>query len=189
MSYSSPSNRQLVLTQCALQEIAKAWATAHVHQIILVGRNTAPLEQAEIELHAINPSLKTTIKTADTRNEGAVKELFEALVEQKIHVDVLIDTAGAINNAVTGSLEPSMWWNDFESNVKGPYLLSHHMMATYGDQQGTVIIMTSNAIALVVPGMSSYVCSKLAMTRMLDFLQAGMWTSPSGTSYHVLNRA
>ncbi|KAF2678034.1 NAD(P)-binding protein [Lentithecium fluviatile CBS 122367] len=151
--------------------VAKAWAAAHVYQVVLVGRRSGPLEQAEAEIRSINPAVKTSIETADTRNEAEVKALFEKLAKQEIKVDAVVDAAGAINTAVTGTLEPSMWFNDFEANVKAPYLLSHYMMATYGDQQGTIIVMASNAAALVVPGMSSYACSKLAVTRVLEFLQ------------------
>jgi len=155
------------------QDIAKAWATAHADHIILVGRTSTSLEAVERDLQSINPGCKTTILLVDTRNEESVKSLFEILVEREIKVDVLIDTAASINNAVTGTLSPTQWFNDFEANVKAPYILSHYMMATYGDEQSTVIVMASNAAAVVVPGMSSYNCSKLAVTRVLEFLQLG----------------
>ncbi|PVH92219.1 NAD(P)-binding protein [Periconia macrospinosa] len=151
--------------------IAKAWATAQVSQIILVGRSSAPLEQAATEIRSSNQKTIVRVETADTRSEITIKSLFESLVQDGIVVDVVIDAAGAINNAVTGTLEPSAWFNDFEANVRGPYILSHYLMKTYGDQKGTLIVMASNAAALVVPGMSSYSCSKLAATRMLEFLQ------------------
>lgn len=131
------------------------------------------MEKLQSELQAAHPTVKVLVKTADTSNEDAVKSLFEDLVKETIRVDVLIQAAGAINNAVSGTIEPSKWWNDFEANVKGPYLLAHHLIAAYGEENTTFIVLGSNAAAIIVPGMSSYNVSKLAVTRVLDFLQTG----------------
>jgi NAD(P)-dependent dehydrogenase (short-subunit alcohol dehydrogenase family) len=53
--------------------------------------------------------------------------------------------------------------------VKGLYNLSYHFIHTTGGT-GTLISLASLAASLLVPGMSSYGSSKLASTRLVEFL-------------------
>ena len=64
-----------------------------------------------------------------------------------------------------------------ECNVKGLYLLSHYFIK-YSGAKGTIVNLSSGLIGLVMPGMSSYSASKLAMAKTSEFLQKGRTDVP-----------
>ncbi|TVY44024.1 Short chain dehydrogenase, partial [Lachnellula subtilissima] len=86
-------------------------------------------------------------------------------------VDVLINSAGSLESGLVGAADPTKFFNDFKVNVLGLYLLTHHFLAQ-ADGVGTVVSLTTGAIAQVFPGMAGYTASKLALVRIMENLHA-----------------
>lgn len=150
------------------------------------------LQKTAERIGAVGTS-KVLVRSCDTSSETAVKGLYEDLREHFDKVDVLINSAGALNAGLIGDIEPALWWENFvrispmsidsiipanlhitlqEANVKGPHLMIHHFLKHFGGL-GTVITISSAASSVVHPAMSGYAAAKLAMNRVDECLQAG----------------
>ncbi|KAM0803203.1 hypothetical protein BDR22DRAFT_55676 [Usnea florida] len=150
-------------------DTAFAWATARADGIILVGRGMEDLKKTAERIGAVGSS-KVLVRSCDTTSETAVKSLFEDIGKHFDKLDVLINCAGATNIGLIGDTEPSFWWENFETNVKGPYLMIHYFIKHFGEV-GTIITISSVACTAVHPGMSSYAATKLAVNRVNECLQ------------------
>ena len=161
--------------------------------LALIGRNVETLNTTAEKVRAITGSAVISVHSTDVTSESEVKTLYEKIGTQLGGADVLINNAATMNTGNTGVIEPALWWQDFvsstssegeivfgarsdlntqESNVKGPFLLSHYFIKHFSDK-GTIINLSSSLIGLVMPGTSSYAASKLAMTKTSEFLQNG----------------
>ena len=67
-------------------------------------------------------------------------------------MDALINVAGSMNrDAMTSTIDPSDWWNDFEVNVRGTYNMIHYFIAATGGK-GMVVNIVSLAASFLMPG-------------------------------------
>ncbi|KAF2740960.1 hypothetical protein EJ04DRAFT_547944 [Polyplosphaeria fusca] len=133
------------------QAVAEAWATASASCIILTGRTLSTLTSVSHTLSSISPSTNV-VRTVDTKDAA----------QQNIVVTTIVDAAGALTEAVTGTIPPAQWFDDFVADVLAPYHLAHYMMTAYGDAAGTFIVLGSLAAGVVLPGLSSYSAAKLS---------------------------
>ena len=97
---------------------------------------------------------KVLVRPCDTTSETAVKALYEDLGIHFDKVDVLINSAGAMNAGLMGEIEPALWWENFvsihtppalyrfrrslpiddilkEANIKSPYLMVHYFIQAF----------------------------------------------------------
>lgn len=115
-------------------------------------------------------------------------------------IDVLINNAGSLTQRLAGEAEPADWWRDFvrsssfsyllltftttsqatksgvaaqEVNVKAVYMNVHHFLKQAPDGKGTVLTVTTNVLGEHLPGFSSYIPSKLAQVKFMEFLHVG----------------
>ncbi|KAF2865669.1 hypothetical protein BDV95DRAFT_612537 [Massariosphaeria phaeospora] len=164
--------------------IALAWAQAGASRIAITGRDASLLAAVSAQITAIAPSTTVFAAVADAGDEAATRKLWADVQAAIGRVDVLVCNAGVFSEGqadfpVLGVMEPGRWWADFEVNVRGPYLHIYSFLQQFrtpndGIQQptGTVIVVTSGAGALTMPGMSAYSISKLADLRLSQFLHA-----------------
>lgn len=139
---------------------------------MITGRNVDALESVATRLQSIAPpGTKVLAQAADITNEASVAALFAAAKEAVGKVDVLINSAGSLEGGFIGTADPAKFFSDFQVNVLGTYLVTHHFLAQ-ADGVGTVISFTTGAIATVFPGMGGYTASKLALTRIMENLHA-----------------
>ena len=157
------------------KDIARAWTIAGASDVLLVCRKRSSLEEVASELEGVKSSSKIIVETADTTNEDDVKRLFAALEKASIRINVVVHAAGDLHNVQTGQIEPSTWWLDFEANIKAPYLVAHYWMKQLGESTDgtTFVYINTIAVAIVVPGFSSYGSSKYGMSRVIEHLQLG----------------
>ncbi|MCJ1445009.1 MAG: hypothetical protein MMC23_005513 [Stictis urceolatum] len=176
-----PKNPQLSAAgQCVLitgaggtigRHVALAWATAGAAAIVLVGRVQRSLEETATKLRAQNAETKVLIKPLDITARSEVETLFGSLKQDVPELHVLVNVAGALNDAPSLEANLEDWWRDFEVNVKGSYQVIHCFVAAYKPVRKTIINISTPAIAFNSPGFSSYATSKLAITRLGEFLQ------------------
>ncbi|KAJ8124648.1 hypothetical protein O1611_g8993 [Lasiodiplodia mahajangana] len=149
--------------------IAHAWATAEAGAIVISGRRMEVLNSIAGEIRESHRGITVLAHPADLRSEESVKELWEKAIITIGTVDVLINNAGSLNDAPIGDIEPGQWWNDFEVNVKGTYLMCLYFLKQSGGK-GTIITISSGAAGGLVPNMSSYIPSKLAQMKFMEFI-------------------
>ncbi|EXK25055.1 hypothetical protein FOMG_18260 [Fusarium oxysporum f. sp. melonis 26406] len=150
--------------------IAESWAIAGASGIVITGRNIDVLESIATRLQSLAPpGTKVLAHAADITNEASVGALFAVAKEAVGKVDVLINSAGSLEGGLVGTSDATKFFNDFQVNVLGSYLVTHYFLAQ-GDGVGTIISFTTGAIANVFPSMGGYTASKLALVRIMENL-------------------
>jgi NAD(P)-dependent dehydrogenase (short-subunit alcohol dehydrogenase family) len=139
---------------------------------VITGRKADVLESVARSLKSLaSPDTKVLAQAADITDDASVAALFAAAKEAVGKVDVLINSAGSLEGGLVGSTDPKKFFNDFQVNVLGTYLVTHHFLAQ-ADGAGSVVSFTTGAIANVFPGMGGYTASKTALTRIMENLHA-----------------
>ncbi|KAI0885901.1 NAD(P)-binding protein [Annulohypoxylon maeteangense] len=151
--------------------IAEAWSIAGASAIILTGRKVDVLNEVASKVKEIAkiPTIKIIVQPADLTSEASVKQLWERAAKDVGKIDVVISDAGTMNWFRIEEREPSEWWNDFEVNVKGPYLMCHYFLKQ-ANGTGTFIFVGTAAIGTAFPNMSSYNASKIAQNKLMEVL-------------------
>ncbi|KAF2793847.1 putative oxidoreductase ucpA [Melanomma pulvis-pyrius CBS 109.77] len=159
--------------------IALQYAHASVASIILCARTVPELDEVEASIKKINSSVKVTKFQLDVTNEDAVKACLDAVKKDEGRLNVLVNNAGTTEPWVPiGESKPSNWWNTFEVNLKGPYLLMQAflpLLVETAKADGTtvdVVNISSIGALIVHPGVSAYQVSKLAVQRLTEFAAA-----------------
>jgi NAD(P)-dependent dehydrogenase (short-subunit alcohol dehydrogenase family) len=106
---------------------------------------------------------------ADVTSVADTDAVFKQALEELGHVDVVINTFGALNLGPIGVTDPTAWWQNFEVNVKAVFNVSHSYINAAGGK-GTIINMVSLAASFVAPGKSGYSTSKLAAIKLGEYL-------------------
>ncbi|KAA8622995.1 Short-chain alcohol dehydrogenase [Pyrenophora tritici-repentis] len=102
---------------------------------------------------------KIVVTATDVTKEDDVKILWVKAKEELGRIDVLINDAGSLTQAM-------------EVNVKGVYLNVHHFLAQFPEPHGTITTTSTGSISDTYPNFSSYTPSKLAQTRFMEFLHS-----------------
>jgi NAD(P)-dependent dehydrogenase (short-subunit alcohol dehydrogenase family) len=153
-----------------MQGIAESWATAGASGVVITGRKVDVLEGVATRLWSlVPPGTKVLAQAADITNEASVAALFAAAKEAVGKIDVLINSAGSLYQGPVGVADATKFFNDFQVNVLGSYLITQRFLAQ-ADGVGTVVSLTTGAIASVFPGMAGYTASKLAFVRIMENL-------------------
>lgn len=118
--------------------IAKAFAQAGALRIIITGRRSGVLEDAQKKIEAdaqqFGTNTEVLVRPSDVSDRKAVAALWEDLENRAIEVDVLVlNAAKMISDGGLGPLSNSTVddiWNSYETNVLGPL-----SMAAWFDKQ------------------------------------------------------
>ena len=92
----------------------------------------------------------------------AAKGLVEHVVHKHGRIDVLFVNAGITRLATIGSTEESLFDEIFNVNFRGPYFLLKHAVPVLSDG-GSIVLTSSTAAVLGMPGVSAYGASKGAL--------------------------
>jgi len=166
--------------------MAKAFAQAHAKAIIITAREVSTLKSTEQLIKTIDPSIQVLPIAMEVTKEESVKAAFEQIKQKFGTVDVLVSNAGSLNvDQPISAADTSKWWGDFVSysslrdtgaqivermtddivqdvNVKGQMLSAKYFLQLLGsEKQGKIIIVSSAAGLITLPGSSSYTISKL----------------------------
>lgn len=162
------------------QAMAVAFARAGASQIAIASRGDASetvqaMQAAAEQAGRPEPqilALKVSVSEIESVNAAAreIKEKFGRL-------DVVINNAGVLAARGTSIVDtdPEEWMSNFETNVKGPYLVMRAFIPLLLDTEGgnkTIATVSSVGAHCVTPGLSGYQNSKLAVLRLTEFAQA-----------------
>ncbi|KAL0941907.1 short chain dehydrogenase reductase [Colletotrichum truncatum] len=151
------------------RETALAFAAAGAARVILLGRSESALAATAASLPQ---SVKSEVFVADVTDEKRLAEVASAAGKW----DILILAAGYTSSpsSIVGSTTDE-WWQNFETNTKGTYLVTKTFLPTANPSHASVIALTTGTTALPVTmlnGLSPYIASKLAQTKIIEHLAA-----------------
>jgi len=153
--------------------IARAFAEAGASAIAIIGRTEKTLLSAKASIEAsVHRSTVFPVK-GDIVNNDSITAAFTAIHERFGQVNIFVSNAGYLSRASSaGQTGIEDWWHGFEINVKGALTATQAFLRVAASD--ATVIDISSAIAHInpIPGFSSYSASKLAGTKLFDYLQA-----------------
>ncbi|KAL6720840.1 hypothetical protein ACLMJK_002765 [Lecanora helva] len=152
------------------RETAIAFAAAGAEHIVLVGRKESTLSKTRAAVLSGTRQLRCTAFPADVNDEKAMNQIATDIGTW----DVFILNAAYIAEPTTiASANISQYWASYETNVKSVVVAAIAFLPTANKTHATILGVTAGALHFppsVTPGLSSYLTSKLAMTKILEFL-------------------
>lgn len=105
---------------------------------------------------------------ADVTDASSVTAMVEQVERELGAVDLLVNNAGRLTAiGPIWEVDPDEWWRDVEVNLRGAFLCSHATLKRMIPRRyGCTLNFTSAAM----PYVTGYDCSKVAVTRLTDFL-------------------
>ena len=138
--------------------------------VILVARSADKLKALALELHE-HHHVSVQVCAADLARSGAAQKLAAALARKKVHVDVLVNCAGVLEQGNFAALSPSKHQAIIDLNISGlTAMLSAFVpeMATRGS--GRVMNVASVAAFQPIPTLASYAASKAYVLSLSESL-------------------
>jgi NAD(P)-dependent dehydrogenase (short-subunit alcohol dehydrogenase family) len=159
--------------------IAEAWVVGGAKGIVMTDLDSSKLRDEEQRLGALSKersSSKEAVKllsiAADITDERSVAALWTTASQSLGRIDVLINCAGSLTVQKIGEGLPGDIWKHYETNVKGPMFMTHHFLNQPGFTGGTVILITTGILGETYPSFASYIPSKLAAAKYMEYLHA-----------------
>ncbi|KAF3044741.1 hypothetical protein E8E12_010108 [Didymella heteroderae] len=160
------------------RKIAEAWVIAGAASVVITGRNADKLKNEEQRLktiareqHGIEKKIQILGVPADMTDESSVPNLW-AKAQDIAPIDVLINCAGSLTVQKIGQGSPLDIWKHYETNIKGPMLMIHHFLNQSNFTGGTVIGISTGILGETYPNFASYIPSKLAAAKYMEYLHA-----------------
>ncbi|KAF8846944.1 NAD(P)-binding protein [Acephala macrosclerotiorum] len=108
----------------------------------------------------------------DITSQFSTEEAAKLVEKEFGKLDILINNVGVLGTpALIADSDPDTWWETWNVNLKGPYLVTRAflpLMLKGGDK--TIITTCSVGAHLVRPTLSAYQPSKLALLRFMQFV-------------------
>ena len=98
---------------------------------------------------------------ADVRDSQRAHQVVDELVEQWEHLDILINSAGIVNDGLLGAMTDEQWRDVIETNLGGTYNYCHAVTQPMMMQRsGSVVNLSSTAAEFASRGQVNYAASK-----------------------------
>ncbi|RAK94843.1 SDR family NAD(P)-dependent oxidoreductase [Aspergillus ibericus CBS 121593] len=162
--------------------IARTHATAGVKALVLITKSIESGEETQALIQAEFPSLEVLALPTDITDEMAVNRTFNTIKHRFGTADTLINNAASLTSARIEESDPTKWWNNFETNVRGTYLVTAAFLRLVAADTQPTIINIISSISLTTPGLSSYLMSKLSVAKFTEFIAA---ENPSVRAYSL----
>lgn len=119
-----------------------------------------------------SPSSGIEARVCDVSDERQVAEFAAALSSKVEGLDVLINCAGGFGEiGPMATADSARWWRTIETNLKGTYLVTRHLLALLAKgNHARVINFAGGGAFSPYPNYSAYACSKTAIVRLTECL-------------------
>jgi NAD(P)-dependent dehydrogenase (short-subunit alcohol dehydrogenase family) len=135
---------------------------------MLIGRNESSLKQAQAALSDIK-STRISYSSADITDPMAIEQAFSAAIKLYGKIDVLVNNAGYMDeHKALAESDLNDFWHCFEVNVKGPVVTTRAFLKVAQPGATIINISSSSAVIPLVPTISSYSGSKLAVSNIKE---------------------
>lgn len=138
--------------------------------LCVVGRDRGRLEAAA-RTAADASGASVTVCQQDLTQAGAAAAIAERVREETGQIDVLVHSAGTITNAPVRSAPPDEWDDQFETNVRAPFLLTQALLPITCTGQGDIVFVNSSIVEHAKPGTGPYAATKHALKGLADSLR------------------
>jgi len=144
------------------------------------GADLAICARSEAEIGLVRDAVQGLGRTClalpvDLANPDETKSFCEATLEAFGHVDIIVNNAGAyLDRGAFVDSDPDLWWKTMEVNVRGPYLITRHLVGAMR-KGGKIINLTSGKGYSAGANSSSYHASKAALNMMTEGLANELW--------------
>ncbi|KAL3421386.1 short chain dehydrogenase reductase [Phlyctema vagabunda] len=160
------------------RSIALRYAESGVACLILCARTMSQLEATEKDIEAINPDVRVRVFAIDVTDEQNVVSLAQTVREEEGRLDILVNNAGNSPPwAPIAETRVESYWQTFELNLKGIYLMLKSLLPLLAETVKKeniavdVVNLTSIGANVLLPGASAYGVSKLAVSRLTEFVK------------------
>jgi NAD(P)-dependent dehydrogenase (short-subunit alcohol dehydrogenase family) len=135
---------------------AKRFVEEGAH-VVITGRREKELKEAAVYI-----GRNVTTVTGDVSNLEDLDRLYAVVKEKHGHIDVLFANAGGGTIAPLATSTEAQFDQTFDINVKGLFFTVQKALPLFKDG-GSIILTSSNANVLGVPGLTAYAASKAAV--------------------------
>lgn len=154
------------------RSIALAFAGAGA-DVAICARSQAELDVVHAEIEAIGQ--KCLAKSVDVADPNQVEVFCEAVKSDFGTVDIIVNNAGAyLERSQFVDSDPDLWWKTVEVNLRGPYLLTRHLVNAML-AGGKIINLTSGKGFSAGANSTAYHVSKAALNMFTDGLANELW--------------
>ena len=138
--------------------------------VILVARSADKLKALSLELQNDHQA-DVQVCPADLARSGAAEKLAAALARKKVHVDVLVNCAGVLEQGEFTAVSPAKHQNIIDLNISGlTAMLSAFVPAMATRGSGRVLNVASIAAFQPIPTLASYAASKAYVLSLSESL-------------------
>jgi NAD(P)-dependent dehydrogenase (short-subunit alcohol dehydrogenase family) len=165
---------------------AIAFAQASAKVIAIFGRRIDKLQAAAEEIRKANPNRTTTVifEAVDLSQGAAVIAAFANAIKKAggAQIDIFIHNAGILQTTgVVAGYDYDEFWNGLKLNMVGAFNAVQAMLPLLAHEAKVFNISSSIAHVRLMPHCWAYAASKMANTKMFDYLQA------ENPNLHVVN--
>ena len=152
--------------------IALAFAEAGA-DIAICARSSDALDEVRAKVESTG---RTCLSMAlDISDPEAVGRFCDDVISHYGKVDILVNNAGAYQDrGAFAQSEPNEWWRTIEVNVRGPYLITRHLISAM-PEGAKIINMNSGKGYIAGQNSSSYHVSKAALKMFTESLANELW--------------
>ena len=154
------------------RSIACAFARAGAN-VAICARSSEALAEVKSEIEALGRQCVAV--AVDVADPQAVADFSEQIITRFDTVDILVNNAGVyLDQGTFAESDPEAWWQTVEVNIRGPYLLTRHLLAAM--PAGASIINLSSGKGFS-PGQNSaaYHVSKAGLNMLTESLSNELW--------------
>lgn len=156
---------------------ALRYAESGVSTIILCARTASELDAVETEIANINSEIRVRKFAIDICSKEQVNSVFNSISREEGKLNILVNNAGwSCAWTPLADSDPEAYWETFHVNIKGTYLMMKTflpLLAETAKKESTtvdVVNLTTIGANITVPGSSAYGISKLAISRLTEFV-------------------
>ena len=140
--------------------------------VVLAARDTERLDANVAAITAAGGSAFAV--TTDVADEERVQALFDAATERFGHVDILVNSAGALANVPFAQMDVATWDHVLDVNLRGTFLCCREAFRRMAPRGGGVIVNISSLSGVKgvekFPGLSAYNTSKFGVAGLSEIL-------------------
>ncbi|QYA08659.1 SDR family NAD(P)-dependent oxidoreductase [Agrobacterium larrymoorei] len=159
-------------------ELARIYVRAG-HHVSIIARNASRLDAATLELST--RTQKVFAIEGDVCDGEGIISAIRICERQAGHCNLLITSAGVVDPAMFEDMEPDSFRQQWDTNFVGTV---NAVAAVYSDmktrQEGAIMLVSSAAGHLGIPGYTAYCASKAAVSSFAESLR-----SEAGNSVYV----
>ncbi|NTJ43585.1 SDR family oxidoreductase [Agrobacterium larrymoorei] len=146
-------------------------AAADGHHVSIIGRDIDRLKGASRELRSV-PGATILSVTADVANREQIEAAIAECVAQFGHCDLLVASAGVVEPAFFVEMPPSTFQMQVETNFFGVVNAVRAVLpAMQKERRGSIMIVSSGAALIGLPGYAAYCASKAALVSFAESLR------------------